>query len=52
MPKDMTECPHCGHKSAREVLTNINVDKNPELRAAVQVVKKLRNARRDGSGFL
>lgn len=36
MPKDMTECPHCGHKSAREVLTNINVDKNPELRAAVQ----------------
>lgn len=36
MPKDMTECPHCGHKSAREVLTNINADKNPELRAAVQ----------------
>ena len=36
MPKEMTECPHCGQKSARTVLTNLNVDKNPEFRAAVQ----------------
>lgn len=34
--KEMTACPHCGHESARKVLTNINVDKTPELRAAVQ----------------
>ncbi len=36
MAKERTECPHCGEKSARKVLTNLNVDKTPEIRAAVQ----------------
>lgn len=36
MAKEMTACPHCRQESARKVLTNINVDKNPELRDAVQ----------------
>lgn len=36
MAREMTACPHCGQESARRVLTNINVDRQPEMRTAVQ----------------
>lgn len=34
--KSTAVCPHCGQESERRALTNINIDKNPELRASVQ----------------
>lgn len=36
MARELTKCPHCGEQSERRVLTNINVDREPELRDAVQ----------------
>lgn len=39
MSKPITEtvtCPHCEKECQREALTNINIDKNPEMREKVQ----------------